>query len=519
MAGALALRLWGINFGLPAIYRPDEDVVVGRAMGILHGVIDPHFTNWPHLYMYVSAAWLALTSPLFPLFGPGAPYLAVRLLDAALGTATVIVVYLLGRRAYGAVTGLVAAVLLAVAFLPVRDSHFATIDTPLTFTCAVGLLAALHLAETDTTRPRVLGGILLGLAASVKYNGALLLASLVAAQGFHLRPARRAVLGLVLVGSLGVIAFLLTSPFLLIDVRAFASGIGYIFHHLSSANQPEIGYLHLPRLALWYGLEPPVALLGVAGLAYALIRRTQADLILLAFVLAYYALIGSGYSVFVRYADPLLPPLLVLAARALVAARQRLPNPALATLLAAAILLIPAVAHDVSFDRLIQQRDTRNQAFDWLASNVPVNGRVATLYFAGPAHDQAMIDRGNQSHGATDPYVASFLQNRLQARYSIHELEQSELQSDSLAGLRADGVAYVVYSPITPAGGCAPSLPLLRALENGATLRATFSPTDGRCTSAIFDPIDGYYVPLSGYHGWIRPGPTIQIFELTPPAR
>lgn len=517
--GALALRLWGINFGFPAIYRPDEDVVVGRAMGILHGVIDPHFTNWPHLYMYLSAAWLALTSPLFTLFGRGAPYLAVRLLDAALGAATVIVVYRLGRRGYGELAGLLAAVLLAVAFLPVRDSHFATIDIPLTLVCTTGLLVALQLAEKETTGRRVLGGILLGLAASVKYNGALLLAGLTAAQGFHLRPARRGVLSLLLIGSLGVVAFLLTSPFLLIDLRAFASGLGYIFHHLSSANQPEIGYLHIPRLALWYGLEPPLALLGLAGLAYAIVRRTQADIILLAFVLAYYALIGSGYSVFVRYADPLLPPLLILGARALVTARQRLHQPALATLLAGAVLIIPAVIHDVSFDQLIQQPDTRSQAFDWLAANVPVDGRVAALYFAGPAHDHAMIDRGNQSHGATDPYVASFLQNRLQARYSIHELEQSELQSDSLAGLRADGVTYVVYSPITPAGGCAPTLPLLRALESGATLRVSFSPTGGRCTRAVFDPIDGYYVPLSGYDGWIRPGPTIQIFELTPPAR
>ena len=56
---AAGLRLWGINFGLPALYRPDEDVTVGRAMGIFHGILDPHFADWPHLYFYVAAAWLA----------------------------------------------------------------------------------------------------------------------------------------------------------------------------------------------------------------------------------------------------------------------------------------------------------------------------------------------------------------------------------------------------------------------------------------------------------------------------
>ncbi|HVS06676.1 MAG TPA: hypothetical protein VHK65_10990 [Candidatus Dormibacteraeota bacterium] len=42
----------------------------------------------------------------------------------------------------------------------------------------------------------------------------------------------------------------------------------------------------------------------------------------------------------------------------------------------------------------------------------------------------------------------------------------------------------------------------------------TFTATGGHCTDAVFDPIDGYYVPLSGYEHWIRPGPPIQIFDL-----
>ncbi|GAC1483053.1 MAG: hypothetical protein PVSMB9_08870 [Candidatus Dormibacteria bacterium] len=514
LVGALGLRLWGINFGFPAIYRPDEDVVVGRAMGVLRGVIDPHFTNWPHLYMYVSAAWLALVKPLFPLLGPAAPYFAVRLLDAAIGTATVLVLYFVGRRAYGEATGLLAALFLAVAFLAVRDSHFATIDTPLTFTCVIGLGAAIRLAEQETLRLRLLGGVLLGLAASVKYNGALLLAGLATAQAFHLRRARRAFVGLIVVGLIGVITFLLTSPFLLVDMRAFASGIGYIFRHLSSASQPEIGYLHIPRLALWYGLDPPLFILALAGLPYALARRSRADLVLIAFILAYYGLIGAGYSVFVRYADPLVPPLVLLGARALLAACERLRRPSLALAVGAAIVTLPAVVHDFAFNSLIQQQDTRTQAFNWLASHVPGGDGVAALYFAGPAHDQSMVDRRDQSHGATDPYVASFLQNRLETRYRVVELAEADLNLDMLTRIQNQGAKFVVYSPVTPAGGCARPLPLLLALQQHAILRATFSPTDGRCTDAVFDPIDGYYVPLSQYQGWARPGPLIQIFEL-----
>ncbi|HEY0493827.1 MAG TPA: glycosyltransferase family 39 protein [Candidatus Dormibacteraeota bacterium] len=512
--GAFALRLWGINFGLPSIYRPDEDVVVGRAMGVLHGTLDPHFANWPHLYMYASAAWLALVKPLFPLFGPAAPYLAVRILDATLGALTVLMLYRLGRRAYGDLAGLLSALFLAVAFLAVRDSHFATIDIPLTFACVAGLNAALQLAESDRTRNRLIGGVLVGLAASLKYNGALLLASLAVAQAQHRRPAPRTALALTVIGLLAVAAFVLTSPFLLIDIEAFAVGVGYIFHQLSSANQPEIGYIHIPRLALWYGLDPPLFLLSLYGIAYALVRRSRADWIFLAFVLAYYALLGAGFSVFVRYADPLLPPLVLLGARALADTSARLTRPALATAFAVVIIALPALVHDLAYAHLVQQQDTRTQAFDWLSANVPAGSRVATLYFAGPAHDQGMIDRRDQSHGAPNEYVASFLQNRLEDRYSVHDLAEGELRSNTLTSLKSDGVSYVVYSSTTPAGGCAPQLPLRKALSGEATLRATFSPTDGKCTNAVFDPIDGYYVPIGGYEGWVRPGPTIEIFAL-----
>jgi 4-amino-4-deoxy-L-arabinose transferase-like glycosyltransferase len=514
--GALTLRLGGITFGLPAIYRPDEDVLVGRAIGVLHGAIDPHFADWPHFYMYLSAAWLAVLKPLFPLLGPAAPYLGVRLLDAAIGTATVVVVYRYGRRGYGETTGLVAAIAMAVAFLAVRDSHFATTDTPLAFACMLGLSGAYRVAEADTARRRAVGGVLLGVAAGVKYSGALVFVSLAAAQGHHFRVPRRAVAGLVTMGLIALAAFAISSPFLMIDLHSFASGIDHIFHHLASAQQPEIGYIHLPRLALWYGLDPPLFLLSLAGLAYAVVRRTKADWILVVFVLAYYGLIGSGHMVFVRYADPLVPPLVILGGRALVAACERLKRVRLSLAAALAIVIIPAVAHDLTYDDLIQQTDTRTQAFEWLRAHVPAGARVATLYFAGPVHDHAMIDRRGWSHGATNGYVASFLQNRLQDQYSVHELAESDLTADAVAALRGDHVDYAVYSPTTPSDGCWASTPLQAALSAQTELLVTFTPTGGRCTNAVFDSIDGYYVPLSGYEHWLRPGPPIQIFDLHP---
>src|SRR5438309_12131734 len=131
----LGLRLWGINFGLPALYRPDEDVTVGRAMGILHGILNPHFADWPHLYFYVAAAWLAPLRLLGLVSDQASGYLGVRILDALLGSLTVLLLFEFGRRAYSWLAGWLGAAALAVAFLDVRDRHFATLDIPLTLAC------------------------------------------------------------------------------------------------------------------------------------------------------------------------------------------------------------------------------------------------------------------------------------------------------------------------------------------------------------------------------------------------
>ncbi len=52
----LGLRLWGIGFGLPYLYHPDEGVPVSIALRILHtGDFNPHFFHWSSLLFYANA--------------------------------------------------------------------------------------------------------------------------------------------------------------------------------------------------------------------------------------------------------------------------------------------------------------------------------------------------------------------------------------------------------------------------------------------------------------------------------
>src|SRR6202022_3922741 len=140
-------------------------------------------------------------------------------------------------------------------------------------------------------------------AASLKYNGALVFAGIAAAQTLRARAESsrwpRLVGRLALIGVIGVVTLVLTSPFLVLDPSMTQHGIGYIFQHLGKSTAPSIGWVQLSR-ALWYGIDPPLLLFGTIGMAYALLRRTPADWIVLAFLLVYIVLIGAGGSVFFR---------------------------------------------------------------------------------------------------------------------------------------------------------------------------------------------------------------------------
>ncbi|TMD14078.1 MAG: hypothetical protein E6J00_06435 [Chloroflexi bacterium] len=519
----LGLRLYGIGFGLPALYRPDEDVVVGRAMGILSGVLDPHFADWPHLYFFIAALWLAPLRAIGIVSSQASAYLAVRCLDALLGAAMVLLLFRFGRQAYGRTAALIAAAGLTVAFLPVRDSHFATLDVPVTFACLLVLLAADRLAAASATIP--VCGALVGLAASIKYSGALAGAGVAAAQalrdraqGVALSASARRIAG---VAAIAVAFLILGSPFLLLHPATTLHGIGYVFYHLERQTAPEVGWLRMP-IALWYGLDPPLFILAMGGLALALARRTRTDWVILAFVAATYVLIGSGHSVFFRYVDPLIPPLLLLGGRVAADGLHRLPSPPLVRAAGLGVLLLlvalPALIHDVRFDVLIPRTDTRALAYDWMESHMPEGGLAAVPYLAGGIHDQASVAAGTHSHGATTLYIASFLDGRLTTRYRVHDLTPEELASSSTVGmLSALGVRYILIAYENPALGCSRASPLERALAASGPPAVSFSPASG-CPPAVFDVIDGYYVPVSGYEGFNRPGPFIRIYALASPS-
>ena len=55
---AAALRAYGLDFGLPAVYNMDEVAITSRALGFAKGDLNPHNFLYPTFFFYVLFGWL-----------------------------------------------------------------------------------------------------------------------------------------------------------------------------------------------------------------------------------------------------------------------------------------------------------------------------------------------------------------------------------------------------------------------------------------------------------------------------
>jgi glycosyl transferase family 87 len=345
---AVALRLVGIQYGLPyaRFLNPDEESLVPRAWKMVHGGgLDPHWFDYPTLVIYSFAP--------FQAWQDSPDVLAARALVVAAGVGAVAAVWWLGRAAYGRIAGFVAAAIVAVETTSVAYSHAAVTDIAMTLGIAIAL--ALMLSGRFEW-----AGAVTGLAIGAKYPAVFLAVPLLVA-GW--RQWRR----LAIAGALAVLAFLATSPFVLVHPSQAWEDAARVQRlardgWLGFEGDSWAGFAFLGRL--WNGLGP-VLVIAALGVVLALRRRTRTDLALALFVVVYYANLLTLHAHFDRYVLPIVPALAVLAARQRVLAPVTL-----------ALAIVP-LAWSIGDDARLTKTDTRVVAAHWLDDNLPRGASVA----------------------------------------------------------------------------------------------------------------------------------------------
>ncbi|MEW6747338.1 MAG: glycosyltransferase family 39 protein, partial [Planctomycetota bacterium] len=412
---AMALRLLGLQWGLPSAlhahsYHPDEPLLVWAAYSsiYLNGELFPPFYNYPSLTIYLTALALGVG------MGCGVPeteanaLLIARIVTAIIGVAAVLVTITVGWRLHGAIVGLMAGIFLGIAPLHAQHTHFATVDVPSTLFVTLALGCAGVILRSGSWRGYILGGLFAGLAAGTKYNAGLVLLSVVMAHllrdGLSSRSIREGRLWAAV--ACAAAALLASTPGMLVRPAEVLHDLAYEFEHAGRGHGLLFagtgnGFLYTFASSLWWGLGPPLAVLFLGAVLWALWNREKAPLAILGFVIPYYALISLSQTRFARYALPLFPAAALLCGlfvqdAALRVAKQlpitRRAWPRLAWLGLGLVFVVPTLSYTVWLNSAFLSRDPRDAAAQWIKSETREGSRIGLLdlpwFYSPPLTEQ-----------------------------------------------------------------------------------------------------------------------------------
>ena len=437
LLGALALRLRNIDHGLPIVFDLDENRhFVRPALHMFDSALNPHYFQNPSaltdLFHLIFRFGFRQEFP-FGQHGlldgyradPTSAFVAARVAVALIGTLGVWLVHRLGARCFDRRTGLLAAALLAVAFLPYRYSTLALPDVPMLTAVAAATLAALRAYERGGRRDFVLAGAAAGLAIALKYLAlpVLLLVVLAAIlRGRDEAMSRRdvgpsprddamsrrdvgtsrrdgAMTGRDIAGALGsavaaaLAVFLVLNPYAVLDFAAFRSQVAaqaQVGGLLGQEGKSGLAY-YAWTLTRGLGWVPLAA--AAAGLVLLVRVDRRRALLLAAFPLALLAIVAFAHPRFFgRYLLGAYPALCVLAAYGTVRLADALgrsrgtlagaPARSRVTALAATAALTAILCAQGFLDSLrvsaqLGRDDTRAIAARWFKAHVPEGSSVA----------------------------------------------------------------------------------------------------------------------------------------------
>jgi len=565
VVAGLILRLAELGAGLPAYPAEDETTVMGVAIRVAAGDLNPHWFYWPSLWLYT----LAFTFGAFFLAGravgtfpslhdfelayfrdPSALFLVGRGLSALLGAATIVLVYRLGRHLGSRGIGLMAALLLAVSPLHVRYSHFMLTDVPMTFAICATFVLLLRAVEPPVRL--WLAALAGGFAMSIKYPAAALLIPLsLAAVGSPAWPPR----ALPAIRRLGVVVtamaagFVLTTPFALVDFPSFAGGLIYLLRTHLTVGSPGIFDPRVTALAVYTSVGLPGALGGPAmvlaafGLGRLLIdavrRPKRGPLLVLSFVLPVSAVFMVTKTPHDRYLLPLLPFYALCAGLAVRPPGRASKWPRRAAFAGLVVVAAgPPLVATAGWLHVQALPDTRMIARQWLEPRVMRPTIVAIekhgpRFPEGPSRLRAYLETLHRLPGEDRETKAQILRSTRRYRALVgvpdplidgrflfptqRAATDLETLRYSLDEVRALGVRYIILDSST--SNRARLFPALYPeastfydqLQTDARLVLTVNERLPGCTDARFLPT--WLVDLSWWCLRYR-GPTIMIFEL-----
>lgn len=348
---AIALRCWRLSWGLPSgpgyLGFPDEALMWGAYVKDFIPLSWSSFDQENLIYPTLYGELVGLTSAAMHALGfigtqpPAAntfrvtpqAILLARSISVTMSLATVAVVGFAGSRMYSRRVGLFAAAFMAVVPFEATYSHVASPDFLLTTCSTLTIVLAFLVVTRDGAWRAVAAGVAAGAATGTKYTG-LAMTVPVAWAAAETALGRRSIRTGVVVASLSLLGFALAvvlacpscvlhSDRMLVAMQNHLRVNTDLYIHLhNNFLTPSLGWYGRPYAyqlvaSLPYVFGFPMYALALSGVCIALWRREIADRVILAGIVPYFLSMSASMVVYPRYLLPILPGLVILAARGL----------------------------------------------------------------------------------------------------------------------------------------------------------------------------------------------------------
>jgi len=392
LAAATALRVAGLGFGL---HHPDEHLIINHALAFGTGDLNPHMFYLPTFFMYLLFGLFGLfyaTGFLTGVFSnpddfltlflrqPELFYTLARTVSVVFGVATVGVIYLLGKEFKNKTVGTWAALFLAVNFLHVRDSHFATMDIALTFFMTLSLVYLLHFLNYKNKDAYWKAVAIAAVATATKYNGIVLILPIAVAYLAD-RPSPIALIRDFFISTLiFMVIFFCLSPYVFLD---FATAIKFIEHlYMLNTHFTIVWSDRFEMLVSSIGL--PFFILVMIGFLKCFWPIRLKNFILSLFMVAYCFMIIKAGQPFERYFLPLIPVSLIWAFPGAEWLTLKIKRPSGDRLILGLTVLILVLPKTIYQDVLFFRKDTRDLTREWIVQHIPP-GEIIVLDDSGDA--------------------------------------------------------------------------------------------------------------------------------------
>lgn len=397
---AFLVRSWGLDWGLPYLYHPDEPHIFNNVLQLVKGeTLTKEFYYYPSLIFNIHTIIFKFLHTVSKITGccdyqqiPSlhkissgngyidnpTPFLVGRVITLFFSLGVVALVYLTLLTITNNLTAATLASLLAAfSTISVINARFITPDTYSGFFSMAVIFASVLILKKQSAKFYLAAGLLSGLAASSKYNAALTVLPVIMAH--FLRSGLKGFKSPSLYVALFVfpVGFLIGSPQILFKTKEFMAGFQFVMTQYSGEYAGTEGNSLLFYLNTLIFRETVGFIFFVLALLLFRSASFKKELIIIgSFVIGYLFFISQYNIHFNRNLMPMMGSLFVMAGLGFLAVwklfnlRYRL----VATV--GTVILLGMPIFQTIADTKVALMDDRVSAHLWIEENIPRGSRI-----------------------------------------------------------------------------------------------------------------------------------------------